>query len=142
MWARLCETFDDTALRDNPDFADGAKRSENRDAVNAAIEAHTVKKSSADWIELFESIGIPCGPIYAIDEMFADEQVQHVNMAHPVSHPTLGDFNVLGQAVELSRYEPRKGMATPERGQHTDDVLGALGYGADEIAALRQRGIV
>ncbi len=142
MWVRLCEAFDDEGMRDNPNFADGAKRSENRDAVNAAIEAHTVNKTSAEWIDMFEAIGIPCGPIYSIDQMFADEQVKHVNMAHPINHPTLGDFNVVGQAVELSRFKPRTGMPTPDRGQHTDEVLGDLGYDAGAVADLRARGIV
>ena len=142
MWERLCETLEDEAMAANPDFADGAARSRNRDAVNAAIEAHTVDRPSAEWIAMFEAAGIPCGPIYSIDQMFADDQVRHVDMAHPIHHPALGDFDVVGQAVELSRYRPRRGVPTPDRGQHTDDVLGELGFGAEAIGDLRQRGIV
>ncbi len=142
MWERLCETLNDDGMAGNPDFADGAARSKNRQAVNAAIEAHTISKPSEEWIETFEAAGIPCGPIYSIDQMFDDPQVKHVGMNHAISHPELGDFDVVGQAIELSRYESRRGMPTPDRGQHTDDVLGELGFGADAIADMRQRGIV
>jgi len=142
MWVRLCEIFDAPEMRDNPDFADGGLRSKNRAAVNTAIEGYTVAKTSAEWIEVLEATGVPCGPIYSIDQMFADPQVQHVNMRHPVSHAKLGDMDLVGQAINMSRYQPRTGMPTPDSGQHTDDVLADLGIESDEIAALREKGII
>ena len=142
MWERLCEIFEDAGMRDNPDFADGAVRSENRVAVNAAIEAHTVTRTSAEWIEVLGGAGVPCGPIYSIDHMFADPQFEHVGIRHPVRHAELGDMDLVGQAINLSRYQPRTGMPTPNRGEHTDEVLAEFGFGADEIADLRNRGIV
>ena len=86
--------------------------------------------------------GIPCGPIYSIDQVFEDEQVKHIGMEHPVEHPELGKFNVLGQAIKMSRHKPRTGVATPNRGQHTDEVLAELGFGEDEIADLRNREVI
>ena len=142
IWERLCKVLDVPDMAENPDFATGADRSENRDAVNAGIEKRTVGKTSAEWIDLLNEAGIPCGPIYSIDQVFDDEQVKHIGMEHPVEHPELGKFNVLGQAITLSRHKPRTGVATPNRGQHTDEVLAEFGFGAEEIADLRNREII
>jgi len=142
MWDRLCEALQSPGIHENPDYATGELRSDNRDALNAEIEAVTVTKTSAEWIDILEAAGVPCGPIYSIDQMFADPQVQHVGMEHPVEHPDLGSMNLVGQAVRMNRYEPKTGMATPNRGQHTDEVLAAAGYSEDEIAAMREGGVI
>ncbi|MBI2585249.1 MAG: CoA transferase, partial [Rhodospirillales bacterium] len=143
MWRKLCELINEPGMVDHPDFATGKARSKNRDAVNAAIEKHTVAKTSAEWIKLLNKAGIPSGPIYSIDQVFADQQVKHLGgMKFAVEHPELGRFDVLGQAVKMSRSKPRATMATPIRGQHTDEVLAEFGFGKDEIADLRRREIV
>lgn len=142
MWTRLCEVLGDPEMAENPDFIGGAKRSENRAAVNAGIEAHTVNRTSAEWIEKLEAAGVPCGPIYGIDEVFADPQVRHIGMTHPVSHEELGAMNLIGQPINMSRYQPRTGMPTPTSGQHTDKILSEYGFDAETIAGLREKGIV
>jgi len=142
IWARLCDALGAPEMTDHPDFCSGELRSKNRDAVNAAIEDITLTKTSAQWIDLLAGIGVPCGPIYAIDEMFADPQVKHLGMEHPVDHPTLGQMNLVGQAINMSRYKPRTGMATPERGQHTDEVLEEFGFSASEIENLKNRDVL
>ena len=142
MWDRLCEVLDAPDMHDHPDYANGKVRSENRNALNAEIEKYTMHKTSAEWIEVMTESGVPCGPIYSIDEMFADPQVEHVNMKHPVHHAELGDMNLLGQAINLSRYTPRTGMPTPNSGEHTDEVLQGIGLDAAAITDLKSRGIV
>ncbi len=142
IWERLCKALGVPEIAGREDFSTGPKRSENRDAVNAEIEKQTQDKPSAELIELLNEAGIPCGPIYSIDQVFADEQVKHIGMEHPVEHPELGSFNVVGQAVRMSGAQPRTGLATPMRGQHTDEVLAEFGFGADEIADLRKREIL
>ena len=84
----------------------------------------------------------PCGPINTIDKIFADPQVNHLNLRHPVESKTLGKMDLLAQAVVLSRFDPRTGMATPERGEHTDDILKEYGYDDAEIAAFRDKIVV
>ena len=142
IWERLCKVLEAPELMDNPDFADGTKRSENRDAVNAEIEKRTSGKSSAELIDILNEAGIPCGPIYTIDKVFADEQVKHIGMEHPVEHPEIGKFNILAQAVRMAGHNPRTGVATPKRGQHTDEVLAEFGFDAEEIAGLRDREVI
>ena len=90
MWKRLCQLFDTPKLKDTPDFAHAAQRSANRDADNAEIEKLTQKNTSEEWIKLLNEAGVPCGPIYSIDQVFADAQVEHLGMKHPVDHPDLG----------------------------------------------------
>jgi formyl-CoA transferase len=143
MWRKLCQLIDEPDMADHPDFATGRARSKNRDAVNAAIEKHTVHRTSAEWIRLLNKAGIPSGPIYSIDQVFADAQVRHLGgVKFTVEHPELGRFDILGQAVKMSRSKPRTPQATPMRGQHTEEVLREFGFGKREIADLRRREIV
>ena len=142
IWGRLCDVLGDPDMASNQDFDNGEKRSENRVAVNASIEAQTQKRTSAEWIKALEEAGVPCGPIYNIDEVFADPQVQHVGMTHPVNHDELGVMDLIGQPINMSRYDPRTGMPTPDSGQHTDEILAEYGYDADHISKLRAEGVI
>ncbi len=86
--------------------------------------------------------GVPAGPIYKMDEMFADPQVKHLKMAHPLKHPKLGDQEVIGQAINMSRSKHDDWTATPEQGEHTDTVLKEFGYDAGAIDGFRKRGVI
>ena len=142
IWERLCDVLGDPSIAKNPNFIGGENRSKNRVEVNASIEACTVKRTSEEWIKALEKAGVPCGPIYSVDEVFADPQVQHVGMIHPVTHKSLGDMNLIGQPINMSRFKPRTGMPTPTSGQHTEEVLTEHGYETDHIEKLRAQGIV
>ena len=85
---------------------------------------------------------MPCGPIYRMDEVFADPQVQHLGMAQPVQHKTLGEIAVVGQAIKLSRTPARLETAIGEPGDDNDAILGELGYDGAAIAALRNEGVI
>ena len=82
------------------------------------------------------------GPIYKMDEVFADEQVKHLKMAAPVKHPILGDIELVNQPFELSRTPSEIRSATPECGEHTDEVMRELGYSDEQIADLRRRIVI
>jgi formyl-CoA transferase len=142
IFGRLCRALDRPDLAAHPDYKTGRARSQNRKALNAAIEAITAARDSAEWIERFNEAGVPAGPIYSIDQVFADPQVKHLGIAQPVEHPALGHIELVGQAVSLSRTPSRLNTASPEAGEHTDAILGELGYSAADIARLRQRGVV
>jgi crotonobetainyl-CoA:carnitine CoA-transferase CaiB-like acyl-CoA transferase len=136
MWERTCESIAAPELINHPDYKNGALRSKNRDALNAAIEAKTVGKPSAEWIDIFNKAGVPCGPIYSVDQMFADEQVKHIGIAQSARRPDGSEQVFVGQPVNLSR-TPSKIVATPpDQGQHTDEVLREFGFADKDIAEL------
>ena len=142
MWERLCNTIEAPELIEHPDYVNGAARSKNRDALNAEIDKRTVHKSSAEWIALFNKIGVPCGPIYSIDQMFADEQVKHLGIAQAALRPDGKEQVFVGQPMALSR-TPSKIVATPPaQGQHTDEVLKEFGFADAEIEVLHTANIL
>ena len=142
MYQRLCAVLGAPNLAGDPDYATDKLRSKNRDRLNAAIEEITKTRSSAEWIERINKAGVPCGPIYKMDEVFADPQVKHIGIAQGVDHATLGRIEVVGQAVTLSRTPSRIRSATPERGEHTNEVLREHGYDDKAIADLRAKGAI
>jgi crotonobetainyl-CoA:carnitine CoA-transferase CaiB-like acyl-CoA transferase len=142
IYLRLCEALGAPHLAADPQFTKASDRLKNRDKLNALIEEITLTKTSAEWIELLNGAGVPSGPIYKMDEVFADPQVKHLGMARRVVSKRRGPMEVVGQAVSLSRTPWQLRAATPEHGEHTDAILADVGYTAEEIAALRQEGIV
>jgi formyl-CoA transferase len=142
MYHRFCAALGAPHLATDPDFATGAARLSHRDAMNAAIEAITQTRPSTEWITLLNEAGVPAGPIYRIDEVFADPQVRHLGIAAPVTHPRLGRLELVGQAVNLSRTNWRIETATPDMGAHTDAVLRELGLSENEITDLRARRVI
>jgi len=140
IWARLAAALGLEALVDDPRFDTGGARQQNRDELNRLIEAVTLTRSSAGWVEALEAAEVPCGPVYSMDQVFADPQVRHLGMAPKVQHPELGEVALVGQAVKLSRTPAELRTATAALGQHTGDVLQELGYSAGEIEAMRAEG--
>jgi crotonobetainyl-CoA:carnitine CoA-transferase CaiB-like acyl-CoA transferase len=142
IFGRLCRALDAPVLAEHSDYKPGRQRSQNRKALDAAIEEITRQRDSAEWIERFNKAGVPAGPIYRMDQVFADPQVKHLGIAQPVDHPVLGRFEVVGQAVTLSRTPSRLKTASPDPGEHSDAILRELGYSDADIAGLRHRKVV
>ena len=142
IFKRFCETLDMVHLLQDPLFAEDASRSTNRVALNQAISAVTKRRTSAELIAMLNKAGVPCGPINRMDEVFADPQVKHLGMAAPVQHSSLGEIEVVNQAVKLSRTPSHIVHPTPEKGEHTDEVLREYGYNDKSIAEFRARKIV
>ena len=142
IYARFCNVIGAPELAADPRFRTNADRSRNRADLGEAINAITRHRTAAEWIDILNEAGVPCGPINSIDQVFADPQVKHLNMTRHVAHTVLGDVEVIGQAVELSRTPWGVHSPTPEPGEHTEVVLRELGYDAGAIADLRARGVV
>lgn len=142
IYERFCKAIERPDLLTDPRFATSRARSDHRDALMEALMRVTRLKPSADWVVLLNKVGVPCGPIYRVDEAFADPQVRHLEMAQPVHSPALGDLTILGHPVSHGpRRLPIRGPA-PELGQDNEEILSALGYAKDQIADLAQRGII
>jgi crotonobetainyl-CoA:carnitine CoA-transferase CaiB-like acyl-CoA transferase len=141
-WRSFCKAIGHPELADNPDYDSMEKRLPKRPELRAMLEDILREHDSAHWLAAFEAAGVPAGPIYAVDEMFDDPQVQHLGIAQPVSHPVLGDFRVVGEPVALSRTPAGVATPTPEAGEHNAEILGELGYDAAAIVELRKAGAI
>jgi crotonobetainyl-CoA:carnitine CoA-transferase CaiB-like acyl-CoA transferase len=143
LWVRFCEAIGWTEALSDPDYATGPSRSKNRKALNERLGAITRTKPSAHWLTALNKAGIPCGPINDVAAVFAEQQTQHLGIARPVHHPMLGDISVVGQPFTLTAApQPETMRPTAELGEHTDAILGELGYDAAAIAGLRDRGAI
>jgi formyl-CoA transferase len=136
MWERLGEALAAPELLERAEFKTSDLRSTNRDAVNAEIEKRTVAKPSAEWVAIFNKIGVPCGPIYTIDQTFADEQVKHLGIAQAGTRPDGSEQIFVGQPIKMSRSKSKIAATPPAIGQHTDEVLKEFGFADKDIAAL------
>ena len=141
-YRRLCQAIGSPELASNPDFATACLRNQHREQLNAAIETATLRRTSTEWVEILNTAGVPAGPIYKLDEMFADPQIAHTGIVQNLPHPTLGEVQILGQPIEMSRTPPQFRRPPPQLGQHTDEILNELGYERNTIEAMRARGIV
>jgi len=144
MFKRLCAALDIPELANEPGLGSDPERVRNRSRVNAAVGEAFKRRSTADWTERLLAAGVPCGPIYQVDQMFADPQVRHLGIARTLRHPELGDIQVVGLPMNFSRHPRQDGplTAAPHQGDQTEAILGGLGYGPDRIADLRSRCVV
>jgi crotonobetainyl-CoA:carnitine CoA-transferase CaiB-like acyl-CoA transferase len=142
IWARFCAAADASELLQRPEYQTAAERSKNRDALNADIERYTVKHTSAEWIERLNKAGVPCGPIYSVDQVYADPQVEHLGIAQAVKTRDKSRLRMAGQPMALSRTPSRLVARPPKLGEHTDAVLKEFGFNAKDIAALRKANAV
>lgn len=143
MWERLCDVLGSESLRKNPDYASGKLRSQNRDKLNADLNKHFKKHTTADWVDKLNAAGVPCGHIYTIDKMFQDPQVKHLDVVeHIESGDDRGTLHLLSQPVRLSRTPSKVVAPPPERGQHNDEVLREFGFSKKEITALKKAGVI
>ena len=143
IYERFCKAVDAEHLISNPDYADGAARSKNRDALNAEINAIVRTKDSQTWVNLLNEAGVPCGPIYSIDEVFADPQIKHLGAVESVYSPDRDEeIELLAQAIKLSRTPSKLEAGPPTRGQHTEEILQEFGYTDEQIGDFKKRIVV
>ena len=142
IWIRFCEALGAPDLANRLEYAAAPDRSKNRKALNAEINKHTEKKSSEQWVTELNAAGVPCGPIYSIDQVFEDAQVKHLGIAQDVPNEENRHIRLVGQPVTLSRTPSKMAARPPEFGEQTEEVLAEFGFSSDEIAHLRQGKVV
>ena len=141
-WVRLCKALDLGPLVEHADYATAEARSRNRATLNARLAERLATRGSKEWVDVLNRAGVPCGPIYSIDEVFADEQVKALGLAQQVEHPVRGTIELVGQPVDMSRTPSRLKSAAPDRGEQTSEVLREFGFLDAEIEGLRSGGAI
>ena len=137
IWQRYCTAIGAPELATHAAYATAALRSANRDALQVELDRRMSTRTTAEWIELLNEAGVPSGPIYTIDQAFADRQAQHLGIVQKV-----GQTAYLGQPVTLSRTPSQVVSHPPGLSEHTAQVLGELGYAPAAIKQLQQQGII
>ena len=138
IWQKLAIALGHAEWISEPEFSTAQARSRNRSKLGDKIDECTKTKTTSDWIAILNDDGVPCGPIYSIDEMFADPQIRHLQISQSVINSQSTEIPVLTQPLSLSRTPSTLDKAAPLIGEHTDKILNELGYEQSEINHLRE----
>ena len=141
-WERLCRAIGRAELITDPRFEVNAGRMANRPALEATLGETLKTQPMAHWLSVLEAVGVPCGPIYDISQVYADPQVVARDMVVEVEHPTAGTIRNVGIPVKFSETPGNIRRPPPRFAEHTAEVLAEFGYTTGEIDTLRDRGIV
>ena len=144
MFQAFCAAVGATEMACNVDYATPASRLANRHRLNHEINTITQGFSTDELVARLNPAGVPCGPIYDIRQAFEDAQVQHLRMTRPAPHPVLGDLSLVRSPINLSRFPHPEHFhhAGPDYGEHTDELLGELGFEQGTIDQLKRQGAV
>lgn len=142
LWRRFAPLIGLPELVDDPRFDSNPQRVANRTQLIPLIEGALASRGSVAWADELSRVGIPAGPINNVGSALEHPQVTARDMVLSTEHPTAGTLRMTGSPIKLSRYTATVRRPPPTLGEHTDDVLGELGYSATEIATLRDEGVV
>ena len=142
LWSRFCDAAGAEELGADPRFATAPARLAHRDDLNAAIEAVLTTRASGAWFDIFSAAGIPCGPVNTMDKVFADPQVQQLDIVMRATDAKRGDLALISQPANIDGHAKTIRVAPADLGQHTDEVLRALGLATSDIVGLRERGVI
>jgi len=129
-------------LPDDDRFDSPEKRYANRAELNEIITGRMLARPTADWVAVLNAAGVPCGPVYQLDEVFGDPQVEHLGMTSTVRHPTIGPLAIVRNAVQMTGGPDTVRTPSPEPGEHADEVLAELGYSPAQIMELRAQAVI
>ena len=144
MWANFCKALGADELASRDEYRHARGRVERREAINREVNEVTKQFPTSELVARLNEVGVPCGPIYNIGEAFEDEQAKHLRMVKAAPHDRRGDINLVRSPINLSGFphEPRFHHAGPTPGQHSEEILGELGFSSADIEALRNKGAI
>ena len=134
---KFCALIDREKMASDPRFVSPALRGRNKEALNEMIATALRAKTSREWFEMMVEAGLPCGPVYSIKDVFADPQVEALRIARPVAHPRLGEIDLIAQPCEMTGFDRAIRTATPDLGEHNEEILRSLGYDSEAIEKLK-----
>jgi len=143
QFARLCRVAGRPDLAEDERFATNPARVKHRSVLVPILAQLIASQPKQWWSDSLEAVGVPCGAVNDLAQVFADPHVRHRRMQVEMPHPTAGHVSLVGSPIKMSETPVSYASAPPLLGQHTDEVLrDLLGLDADAIAGLRERHIV
>jgi crotonobetainyl-CoA:carnitine CoA-transferase CaiB-like acyl-CoA transferase len=142
FWVKLCQALDLTALAEDPRFASWLLRLDHREALLPLLEKTFASQPRAHWLRVLAAHDIPAAPVQSLVDFMDDPAVRHHGMIREYQHPDVGPLRLMGQPLVFSETPPPDPGPPPARGQHTDEILGELGYDGAAIGDLRARRVV
>ncbi len=142
IWLRLCDAVGRPDWKKDERFAEAVSRLRNRDELTRELEGVLSEADVESWVERLNAAGVPCGPVYSLDQVFEDPQVRARDMFVEMPHPVLGTFKTTGLPVKFHGTPPRLERRPPLLGEHTDEVLSEFGFSVEERASLREAGVI
>ncbi len=143
QWPLFCTAINSVDLIDDPRFEDGWLRTQNYDVLEPILTQAMKTRTTKEWVEELEQMGIPCGPVNKIDQVASNAQVKARNMIIDVKHPDAGTFKVVNTPFKFSRTPYKAEHAAPDLGEHTQDILASLlGMTQEEIDELKKSRVI
>ena len=141
-WIRLCGAIDRSDLLNEKKFYTNTDRMENLEELQANLNKTFRSKTTAEWLKILEQAGVPCGPVYNMEQAYNDPQVLSRDMIVEIEHPVAGLIKNIGIPVKLSDTPGSIRRPAPSLGQHTDEILAQFGYTQQESGSYKASGIV
>jgi formyl-CoA transferase len=142
LWKKFCAVTALSDIADNPKFATNPKRVENRDEVVAIVSKKIKTKTMQEWLDILNDAGVPCGPIYTVDQIFKDPQVLAREMLVEVDHPKCGKIQVTGSPIKLSETPAEITTHPPMLGEHNSSILQEFGFSEEDITKLKEDKVI
>jgi crotonobetainyl-CoA:carnitine CoA-transferase CaiB-like acyl-CoA transferase len=142
QFAKFCAAAERAEWASDERFATNAARVTHRQALIPMIQAVTRTRNTSAWVSLLENLGVPCGPIHTVDQVYQDPQVRARDMTFEMQHPTAGPIPLVASPIRMSETPVAYRHAPPMLGQHTREVLSeVLGMTEDNLNDLKQQGV-
>ena len=138
LWEAFCRELGVDSWLDDPRFSTVSSRRTNKAELNQLIEARLHDNTSENWVIRLNAVGVPCGPVNTVAEVFDDPQVKYLEMAKPVEHPISGHIEILKNATNIEGVSSDIRMPSPLKGEHSRELLSEFGFTQDEIDRLAQ----
>ncbi|MBK7950914.1 MAG: CoA transferase [Deltaproteobacteria bacterium] len=142
LWEACCRALGLEECLSDPRFATIRDRARHRDALDRLLAERLLARGTGEWLEALHAVGVPCGPVNDVGQVFADPQVVHLGMAVPVEDPVRGPIRILRNATRIAGHDPAIRRPAPTAGQHSSAILRQFGFRDAEIETLESSGIV
>ena len=141
-WLMLLKAINRQDLQENEMFSSNLSRKKNTTQLVDILNTELLKKTSDEWLKIFDNNGLPCGPINSITEMFEDPQTIHREMIIEVDNKKAGKSKAIGMPIKFSKSKTEKSKGAPNLGEHTREIMLSFGYKHEEIEDFYNRKVI